>query len=120
MAAHFDSTARVLRRRQQRGDDMKISRIETIRVKQHPQLCWVQVHGDDGLVGLGETFFGAAAVEAYLHETAAPLLLGRDALAIDRISQALIPYVGFASTGVEMRGNSAVDIALWDLFGKAT
>lgn len=99
---------------------MKISRIETIRVKEHPNLCWVQVHGDDGLVGLGETFFGPAAVEAYLHETAAPLLLSRDALAIDLISQALIPYVGFASTGVEMRGNSAVDIALWDLFGKAT
>lgn len=120
MAAHFDSTVSVLLAGGSNGATMKISRIETIRVKQHPQLCWVQVHGDDGLVGLGETFFGAAAVEAYLHETAAPLLLGRDALAIDRISQALIPYVGFASTGVEMRGNSAVDIALWDLFGKAT
>src|SRR4051812_23867376 len=99
MAAHFDSTASVLLAGGSNGaTTMKISRIETIRVKQHPQLCWVQVHGDDGLVGLGETFFGAAAVEAYLHETAAPLLLGRDALAIDRISQALIPYVGFAST----------------------
>lgn len=99
---------------------MKISKIETIRIEEHPNLCWVQVHTDEGLVGLGETFFGAKAVEAYLHETAAPLLIGEDPLAIDRISKALTGYVGFASTGVEMRGNSAVDIALWDLFGKAT
>ncbi|TGV50592.1 mandelate racemase/muconate lactonizing enzyme family protein, partial [Mesorhizobium sp. M2D.F.Ca.ET.160.01.1.1] len=32
----------------------------------------------------------------------------------------LIGYLGFRSTGAEVRGNSAFDIALWDLFGKAT
>ena len=29
-----------------------------------------------------------------------------------------MPYVGFRSTGAEMRGISAFDIALWDLFGQ--
>jgi len=29
-------------------------------------------------------------------------------------------FLGFRSTGVEMRGNSAVDIALWDLLVKTT
>jgi galactonate dehydratase len=99
---------------------VKIEKVETIRVEEHPNLLWVRVHADDGVVGLGETYFGARAVEAYLHETAAPLLVGQDPLTIDRHARRLTGYVGFASTGVEMRGNSAVDIALWDLFGKAT
>ena len=75
-----------------------------------------------GPVGLGETFFGAEAVEAYLHETAAPHLLGKDPLA-DRppLAHALRNgYLGFHGSGAEMRGISAIDIALWDLFGKAT
>ncbi|MHB1101909.1 MAG: mandelate racemase/muconate lactonizing enzyme family protein [Devosia sp.] len=97
---------------------MKITQLETIRVPEHANLCWVQVHTDEGLVGLGETFFGARAVEAYIHETAAPLLLGKDPLEIDRISRSLSGYLGFASTSTEMRGNSAIDVALWDLFGK--
>ena len=32
----------------------------------------------------------------------------------------MIGYVGFRGTGVETRGNSAVDIALWDLLGQAS
>ena len=78
------------------------------------------IHTDNGLIGLGETFFGAAAVEAYVHETAAPLLFGQSPLGIDKISKLLTGYLGFAATGVEMRGNSAIDIALWDIFGKLT
>lgn len=35
---------------------MKIQRIETIRSAAHPNLLWLQLHTDDGLVGLGETF----------------------------------------------------------------
>ncbi|HTW29671.1 MAG TPA: mandelate racemase/muconate lactonizing enzyme family protein [Acetobacteraceae bacterium] len=99
---------------------MKITRLETIRVAEHPNLIWVQLHTDQGLVGLGETFFGAGTVEAHLHDFAAPRLLGRDPLAIDRIARDLIGYLGHRSTGAETRGNSAVDIALWDLFGQAT
>lgn len=99
---------------------MKIERIETIRVEGKDNLLWVQLHTDEGLIGLGETFFGPRAVEAYLHETVAPLLLGQDPMRIDAISRQLSGYLGFASTGVETRGNSAVDIALWDLFGQAT
>jgi galactonate dehydratase len=97
---------------------MKITRLETIRIREFPQLIWLHVHTDAGLIGLGETFFHAPAVEAYLHEELAPVLLGRDPLAIDAIARDLVPYVGFRSTGVEGRAASAIDIALWDLFGK--
>lgn len=99
---------------------MKITSVETVRIAEHPNLLWVRIQTDAGLVGLGETFYGAAAVEAYVHETAVPRLLGADPLAIDYLSKKLAGYLGFRSTGVEMRGASAVDIALWDIFGKST
>ncbi|HTM81532.1 mandelate racemase/muconate lactonizing enzyme family protein [Asticcacaulis sp.] len=98
---------------------MIIRGIETIRIAEQPNVLWVQIHSDEGLIGLGETFFGAEAVEAYIHETAGPKLIGRDALAIDAISRDLVGYLGIRSSGAETRGNSAIDIALWDLFGKA-
>jgi L-alanine-DL-glutamate epimerase-like enolase superfamily enzyme len=47
-------------------------------------------------------------------------VIGRDPLEIDALSRDLAGYVGQRSAGVEMRGASAFDIALWDLFGKAT
>ena len=98
---------------------MKIRGLETIRIAEFPQLLWVHIRTDEGLVGLGETFFNASAVEAYLHDDVAPRIMGRDPLAIDAIARDLVSYVGFRSTGVEVRAASAVDIALWDLFGKA-
>jgi L-alanine-DL-glutamate epimerase-like enolase superfamily enzyme len=98
---------------------MKITAIETIRTEELPNILWVQVHTDERLVGLGETFFGAQTVEAYLHEYAAPRLIGQDPSRIDRIARDLVGYLGFRSAGAETRGNSAIDIALWDLLGKA-
>jgi galactonate dehydratase len=99
---------------------MKITGLETIRIEEFGNLIWLQVHTSEGIVGLGETFLHAGAVEAYLHETVAPRLIGRDPLAIDAISRDLVDYLGFASTGIESRAASAVDIALWDIFGKFT
>ncbi len=98
---------------------MKITGLETLRIAEHPNLLWVHIETDEGLVGLGETFYGAAAVEGHLHEIVAPQLIGRDPLAIDAIAKSLGGYLGFRSTGAEVRAASAVDIALWDLFGKA-
>ena len=99
---------------------MKITALETITIAQFENLLWLKVHTDEGIVGLGETFFMPLAVEAYVHETLAPRLIGRDPLAIDRIAKDLVGYIGFRSSGVEMRGNSALDIALWDILGKVT
>ena len=99
-------------------EQVKVSAVETLRLGEFPNLLWVRVQTDEGVTGLGETFFGAEAVEAYIHESVAPYLLGKDPLHIDKHARALTPYVGYASGGVEGRGNSAVDIALWDLFGR--
>ncbi|MGB0353274.1 MAG: mandelate racemase/muconate lactonizing enzyme family protein [Paracoccaceae bacterium] len=99
---------------------MRISKIETIRVNERPNLLWLHVHTDEGITGLGETFFGAGAVEAYIHETLAPLVIGEDPLRIEYLARKVEGYLGWRSTGAEARGNSAFDIALWDLWGKST
>ena len=100
---------------------MRVTAIETIQLGAYPNITFVEVHTDEGLTGLGETFRTPKAVASQVHETLAPYLLGRDPLAIDAHSHVLLnPYLGFASSGVETRAASAVDIALWDLWGKAT
>jgi L-alanine-DL-glutamate epimerase-like enolase superfamily enzyme len=96
----------------------RITAIETLRLTDYGNLLWVKVHTDQGVYGLGETFLGPQAVEAHIHETIAPYLLGKDAMQRDLHFRALRGYLGFRSTGVEMRALSAVDIALWDLWGR--
>lgn len=98
---------------------MKITEIETIQLPHLNNIIWVRLHTDEGIIGLGETFRGANGVAAYIHSDVAPLLIGTNPLEIDRISKMLLePYVGFRSSGVEVRAASAIDIALWDIFGK--
>jgi galactonate dehydratase len=97
----------------------KVQCVRTIRIAERPNLIWVEIETDEGLIGLGESFRGAQAVEAVIHEQIAPWLIGRDARRIEAVSRHLMtPYLGFHSTGAEMRAASAIDLALWDLAGK--
>jgi L-alanine-DL-glutamate epimerase-like enolase superfamily enzyme len=97
----------------------KVQCVRTIRTAERPNLIWVEVETDEGLVGLGESFRGAQAVEAVVHEQIAPWLIGRDSRRIEAVSRHLTtPYLGFHSTGAEVRAASAVDLALWDLAGR--
>lgn len=99
---------------------MKITCIETIRVEDRPNLLLCQVHTDQGLIGLGETSRGAAAVEAQIHDLVAPMLLNQDARDIAWHSKRLMDsYLGFASSSSEVRAASVIDIALWDIAGQA-
>ena len=82
---------------------MKITAVETIRLREFGNLIWVRIHTDQGQVGLGETFMGASAVEAYLHDVVAPKLLGKDSLQIEARNRELSNYLGWGSAGVETR-----------------
>jgi L-alanine-DL-glutamate epimerase-like enolase superfamily enzyme len=98
---------------------LKIVRIETLRTEEFANVLWVLVHTDAGITGLGETFYGAAAVEAHIHDILASRLLGRDPLRIEALHRDMLNLpMAQASTGVEYRAASAIDIALWDLFGR--
>ncbi len=99
---------------------MKIARIETIRVAEQPQIIWVQVYTDTGLVGLGETYYAPTVVQAAVHDFFGPLLIGRDPFEIERHWEAMFrlsDHAGFG--GAEMRAISALDMALWDIKGQA-
>jgi L-alanine-DL-glutamate epimerase-like enolase superfamily enzyme len=99
---------------------MKVTAIETIRSEEFPNILWVQVLTDEGITGLGETFYGPAAAEGHIHGTIAPYLIGKDPRNIEAHQAHLVGYIGFAGASAEMRGRSAMDIALWDIWGKAT
>ncbi|MFO1540446.1 MAG: mandelate racemase/muconate lactonizing enzyme family protein [Chloroflexota bacterium] len=98
---------------------MRITELSTHRTPLQPNVCLLTLRTDDGRTGLGETFWGADAVEAYLHGTAAPLLAHVEDATPAAVQVALRPYVGYASSGAETRGIGAIDIALWDLLGQA-
>jgi L-alanine-DL-glutamate epimerase-like enolase superfamily enzyme len=56
-----------------------------------------------------------------LHELIGPIVLGMDARRIEDVWQTVFACVNFHGwAGAEMRALSALDIALWDLFGKQT
>jgi galactonate dehydratase len=98
---------------------MKITSIETLRAAEFANVLWVRVHTDAGIIGLGETFYGAGAVEAHIHDTLAVRLLGKNPLQIEALHRDMLNLpMAQSSTGVEYRAASAVDIALWDIFGK--
>ncbi|MGH2371636.1 MAG: mandelate racemase/muconate lactonizing enzyme family protein, partial [Chloroflexota bacterium] len=76
---------------------MKITAIETVRLGEHPNSLFVRLHTDSGLVGLGDTWRMTETVNTFVHQTAAPLLLGQDPCAIERHWRAL--YRSCATSG---------------------
>ena len=70
---------------------------------------------------MGETYPCADAERGVIERAFSPILLGRNPLEIERLWSELllaVSYHGWA--GAEIRALSAIDIALWDLFGKAS
>jgi galactonate dehydratase len=103
---------------------MKIVGVETFCVEEYSNLVLVRLHTDEGITGLGETYRNAQATIAYIHETCAPYLINRDPLRREALTYGLSRemgnrFNGFPTRSIEIRGNSAIDIALWDLCGRA-
>lgn len=98
---------------------MKIIGLETVRLPHLPNLLFVHVSTDTGLVGLGEAYYGASAAEAVVLEELAPRLIGLDvgdsAPDIARHASGPTAYVGYSGSGAETRARGAVDLALWDI-----
>lgn len=88
----------------------------------HLNTVLVRIETDEGLVGWGDAFgyHAARATKAAVDHIVAPLLIGRDANDIARISYELQQQTHLLGRyGITTFAISGVDIALWDLAGKA-
>jgi L-alanine-DL-glutamate epimerase-like enolase superfamily enzyme len=111
---------------------MKIDRIDTHTVR-YPEpnnngnirsLCLVRIETDDGLVGWGEAISGAPVVSvsvAYIvRQRLAPMIIGRDPRDVAGAWQAMRDATFWdGNGGIVTFGISAIDMALWDIAGKA-
>jgi L-alanine-DL-glutamate epimerase-like enolase superfamily enzyme len=80
----------------------------------------IAVHTDEGAVGLGSVFTNDALVRASL-SVLEPLYLGENALEPERLSEKLHQNMFWLGRGGSITHTiSGIDIALWDLLGKAT
>jgi len=79
---------------------------------------WVRITADDGTFGLGACSFGRP-VAAIIEDHLGPHLVGKDALATERLWDMMFrmtkPYGTMGLASVAMSG---LDLALWDLRGK--
>lgn len=111
---------------------MKIDRIDAHAVR-YPEpnndgkmrsLCLVRIETDDGLVGWGEAISGAPvvslAVAFVVERRLTPLVLGRDPRDVGGAWQAMRDATYWdGNGGIVAFGISAIDMALWDIAGKA-
>ncbi len=79
---------------------------------------WVKVTAEDGTWGLGRAHFGEP-VAALIDHHFAPLLEGRDCLAIELLNDMMIrSSLRHGAVGLNASALGGIDIALWDLKGK--
>ncbi len=81
----------------------------------------VRVDTDEGITGYGEAGVGreTAAAQA-LVESYKPLLVGKDPFLVEKIGQEINhTLLAGLNRGVPVRALSGIDMALWDIIGKA-
>jgi L-alanine-DL-glutamate epimerase-like enolase superfamily enzyme len=106
----------VQERVQRTAEASSIVNIRTVRSPLQPNVLHVEVTDSEGLRGLGETFYGASVVEAQIHDVMVPILCTENPSTDPReVFRILAGYVGYTGSGAEVRAQSAIDIALWDL-----
>jgi len=98
---------------------MKITHVKTAAVRANFEWILVRVLTDEGLVGLGECYWGAGVETVARHLER--LLVGEDPHNVDWLYQKMIRGMsGAGSTGgTVVAAISGVELALWDLKGQA-
>ena len=83
--------------------------------------CIVEVETTDGIVGWGECYGPSAVAKAYIETQFGPRIVGRDAFDVEVIWEDLYNRIkDYGGKGMAASALSGIDIALWDLIGKAT
>jgi L-alanine-DL-glutamate epimerase-like enolase superfamily enzyme len=100
---------------------MKITAVDTFAVWGGTRnFLFVTVDTDDGIMGVGESGLTGRehAVEGAVRHLA-PLLIGQDPRRIEHLWQVMARGAFFPAQGATAAALSAIDIALWDIRGKA-
>lgn len=97
---------------------MKVTGVEVFRLK--PRWVFLRLDTDEGISGWGECISGTRTetVVTCIQETVAAHLVGRDPQDIEDIWQCLYRYF-FRGGPVHMTVLSGIEMALWDIKGKA-
>ena len=93
-----------------------IEQITTLRNPNYPKIVWVLIKTNDGIEGIGETSYDPDTVESFILGEASDYLLGKNPSQIDLHWEKLSKvgsHIKLGNSG-EMRGLSAIDMALWD------
>ncbi|MDW7661910.1 MAG: galactonate dehydratase [Bacillota bacterium] len=94
---------------------MKITEVKVVPVN---RFLFVEVHTDEGIVGLGESgCWGFLDASAEAVKSFATYLIGQDPLKIEHHWQYMYRCFHFRGAAI-MGALSAIDIALWDIVGK--
>src|SRR5438270_12074856 len=97
---------------------LKVTRLETFLVQ--PRWLFLKVHTDAGLVGLGEPVVeGRAETVAAAVKEVEPYLVGKDPRQVTHHWQAIYRHAFYRGGPVLTSALSGIDIALWDIKGKA-
>lgn len=82
--------------------------------------CIVEIETTDGIVGWGECYGPSAVSKAYIETQFAPRIIGRDAFDVEVIWEDLYNRIkDYGGRGMVTSAMSGIDIALWDIIGKA-
>lgn len=101
---------------------MKITAVEIVEPDEQNvgNYYWVLLHTDEGITGLGETYHGLKGAAKACLTAFGEGLVGSDPADIEGIWQGMFQTSSYhGHDGAEFRAMSAIDVALWDLKGKA-
>ncbi|MEU4443248.1 D-mannonate dehydratase ManD [Actinosynnema sp. NPDC050801] len=100
---------------------MKIAAVDVVVTCPGRNFVTLRITTEDGITGLGDATLNGRelAVEAYLREHVVPLLVGRDASAVEDTWQYLYRGAYWRRGPVTMAAIAAVDTALWDIKARA-
>jgi L-alanine-DL-glutamate epimerase-like enolase superfamily enzyme len=86
----------------------------------HHSLVIVEIETDTGIVGVGSCGTANAGIKPVIDQHFAPLLIGEDPFKVELLWSKMYRSSGrFGRRGVAISAISGVDIALWDIMGKA-
>ena len=100
---------------------MKITDAKVMITSPGRNFVTLKMTTEDGIYGLGDATLNGRelAVASYLADHVVPLLIGRDARRIEDTWQYLYKGAYWRRGPVTMAAIAAVDMALWDIKGKA-